>query len=110
MKVTNGVGAVTRFYIEDAEALDPVTVILEDFQAGVGRITIICWGEVWTSFWGAMSGQSVSEFFMNGGAEYLANRLLNGQRSTKAKRVYLLRIVEAVKTALVIKSDEASHE
>lgn len=110
MKVTNGAGAVTRLYIEGAQALDPITVIMEDFQAGVGRISIICWGEVWTSFWGAMSGQSVAEFFMNGNVEYLANRLLNGQRSTKAKMVYVLRIVEAVKAALVIKSDEVSHE
>ena len=107
MKVTNGVGAVTRLYIEDAQSLDPITVLLEDFQIGVGRITIICWGEVWTSFWGAMSGQSVAVFFMYGNREYLVDRLLNGQRGTKAKKAYLFRIVDAVKAALAVADERA---
>lgn len=108
MKVTNGVGAVTRLYIEDALALDPVTVLMEDFEPGIGRVTIICWGEVWTSFWGAMSGQSVAVFFMDGNREYLVDRLLNGQRSTKAKKAYLFRIVDAVKAALAISAERTA--
>lgn len=35
MKVTNGVGTVTRIYIEGIQALDPVTVLMEDMQPGV---------------------------------------------------------------------------
>lgn len=106
MKVTNGVGTVSRLYIEEVSGLDPVTVLLENFAAGVGRITIICWGEVWTSFWGGMNGDSVEKFFLRCGSEYLADNLSAGNKRTKAKTAYLLRIIEAVKAGLVVESEK----
>jgi len=108
VKVTSGVGAITRLYIEGAQALDPMTVFLEDFEVSKGRITIICYGEVWTSFWGGMGGKSVALFFMDANREYLVDRLLNGQRSTKAKKVYLFRIVDAVKAGLDVAAERAA--
>ncbi|HHQ6593912.1 TPA: hypothetical protein ACSTLU_000116 [Serratia fonticola] len=104
MKVTNGVGTLTRLYIDGAQALDPVTVLIEDILPGAGRITIICWGEVWTSFWGGMSGRSVGEFFLGENSEYLAKNLWGSQKHTKAKAVYLLRIIEAVKSGLAVEA------
>lgn len=104
MHVTNGVGVITRLYIENAQALNPVTVLMEDMEPGTGRITIICWGEVWTSFWGSMSGESIGKFFLRSDSGYLANRLWNGQKHTKAKATYLLRIIEAVKSGLAVEA------
>lgn len=101
MKVTNGVGVVTRLYIEGAQALDPVTVLMEDIQPGVGRITIICWGKVWTSFWGGMSGDNIRQFILRTDDDYIASHLWNDQRPKKADKVYLLRIISAVKSGLI---------
>jgi hypothetical protein len=49
-----------------------------------------------------MSGRSVGQFFLSENSEYLAKNLWNGQKSTKAKRAYLLRIIEAVKAGLAV--------
>lgn len=98
---------VTRFYIENAQALDPITVIIEDMQVGVGRVTIICWGEVWTSFWGGMNGDSVAVFLLRCNRDYIAENLWNGQKHTKIKAAYLLRIVDAVKAGLAVAAERA---
>ncbi|AIN19973.1 hypothetical protein CH54_1435 [Yersinia rochesterensis] len=101
MKVTNGAGAVTRIYIEGAQALDAITVLMEDMQPGVGRITIICWGKVWTSFFGGMSGDTIRQFILRTGDDYISSSLWNDQRPKKADKVYLLRIISAVKSGLI---------
>ena len=43
-----------KMTIQDVPGLDPITVFLEDFAPGQGQITIVCWGEAWTHYWGAM--------------------------------------------------------
>lgn len=54
--------------------LDPVTVILEDFEPGKGKIIIECYGESWSAFWGSM-GRTIAEFFCRCDEHYLANKL-----------------------------------
>lgn len=107
MIVTNGVGAVTRLYIEGAKALDPVTVLMEDMQPGAGRVTIICWGRVWTSFWGGMAGDTVGQFLLRTDDDYIAKNLWNGQKHTKVDAAYLNRIIAAVKAGLAVKAARA---
>lgn len=106
MNITSGVGEISRIYITEAPALDPVTVLMEDFEPGVGRITIICWGSVWTSFWGGMSGRNISSFFCSCDDGYLISNLSGSKKQTKAERVYLARVVAAVKEALSQSSGE----
>lgn len=108
MKVTHGVGTVTRIYIEGIQALDPVTVLMEDMQPGIGRVTIICWGKVWTSFWGGMSGDNIRQFLLRTDDCYIANNLWNDQRPKKADKAYLLRIISAVKSGLIQTEQEES--
>lgn len=38
--------------IQDSHRLDPVEVIAENIGPGTGKITISCYGQVWTGFWG----------------------------------------------------------
>jgi hypothetical protein len=54
---------VTKLLLSELENLDPVTVFLEDFEPGKGKITISCYGKSWSSYWGAMSGDDVATFF-----------------------------------------------
>lgn len=54
--------------------LDPITVFLEDFQPGKGRIVIECYGKSWSSYWGAM-GDDIATFFCRCDEHYIAKNL-----------------------------------
>ena len=50
---------VLSFVLTDLERLDPVRVMIENYEPGKGRITIICYGKAWTAAWFAMGGDDV---------------------------------------------------
>lgn len=62
--------------INETHRLEPVEVIVENFEPGTGKITISCYGQVWTGFWGSMGG-TVEEFsnWVNLGLESWVNRI-----------------------------------
>lgn len=62
---------VLAFTITDVERLDPVRVMIENYEPGKGRITITCFGKAWTGAWFAMGGDSVQEFIKRVSTEYL---------------------------------------
>ncbi|WP_313129473.1 hypothetical protein [Pseudescherichia vulneris] len=62
---------VLSFIITGAERLDPVRVMIENYEPGKGRITITCYGQAWTGAWFAMGGDSVQEFIERVSNEYL---------------------------------------
>lgn len=66
---------VTKLRITEVENLDPITVFLEDFGPGKGQITIQCYGKSWTSYWGAMDGRTIAEFFCDSDEHYIAKNL-----------------------------------
>ena len=45
---------VLSFVITGAERLDPVRVMIENYEPGKGRITITCYGKAWTAAWAVM--------------------------------------------------------
>jgi hypothetical protein len=91
---------VEAFTIFDRPALDPVTVILQDF-GGSGRIIIECYGLAWSTYFGAIGTETLRQFIATAGKDYLANRIWPPkQRRTKADYGYVERIVEAVQTAI----------
>ncbi|MHB5980529.1 hypothetical protein ACYCCC_01525 [Klebsiella pneumoniae] len=62
---------VLSFSITGAERLDPVRVMIENYEPGKGRITVTCYGQAWTGAWFAMGGYSVQEFIKRVSNEYL---------------------------------------
>lgn len=62
---------VLSFTITGAERLDPVRVMIENYEPGKGRITVTCYGKAWTGAWFAMGGDSVQEFIKRVSNEYL---------------------------------------
>ncbi|WP_337232163.1 hypothetical protein [Citrobacter portucalensis] len=62
---------VLAFTVTGAERLDPVRVMIENYEPGKGRITITCYGTAWTGAWFAMGGDSVQEFIKRVSNEYL---------------------------------------
>ncbi|MES1987006.1 MAG: hypothetical protein V4440_03080, partial [Pseudomonadota bacterium] len=67
---------VIKHKITDLFALDPISVIMEDIEPGKGKITIECYGESWTSYWGSMGeGKTIAKFFCSCDEHYLAGKL-----------------------------------
>ncbi|MHB2214252.1 hypothetical protein ACX64P_12475 [Raoultella ornithinolytica] len=62
---------VLAFTISDVERLDPVRVMIENYEPGKGRITITCFGKAWTGAWLAMGGDTVQEFIKRVSNDYL---------------------------------------
>lgn len=55
--------------------LDPVTVYLNDIGPRQGKITIECYGQSWSAYWGGMGERTIAEFFCSCNAHYLAGKL-----------------------------------
>lgn len=55
--------------------LDPVTVYLNDIGPRQGKITIECYGQSWSAFWGGMGDRTIAEFFCSCNEHYLAKNL-----------------------------------
>ncbi len=97
----SGLLQIKAFQVTDHAGLDPITVFYQDFEPGKGQITITCYGEAWTAYWGAM-GKGILQFFKMADQGYLVNRLLGAQfqKRTKGHETYLGRIVDAIKEEL----------
>lgn len=61
--------------LTDLDRLDPVTVYLENFEPGRGKITITCFRKSWSAGWPTMGGRRVEDFFVSCDDEYLAGNL-----------------------------------
>lgn len=66
---------VTKILFTDLANLDTVSVFLEDFEKGKGKITITCFGKAWTAYWGGMSKFTISEFFCTCDQHYIAKNM-----------------------------------
>ena len=97
--------SVKKITITGADRLDPVGVFLENYGPGQGRITIICYGQAWTSFWGGMGDRTVEQFVASCNDGYLMDNLMCPHLILKKhlaqQTEYLGRIVKAVKVALI---------
>ena len=83
--------------IEEIEALDPVTVILQD-NGGTGKVIIECYGEAWSTYFGGIGKQTLNEFLSKCDSCYLSNRIINRRfhKPTKREEGYVKRIAQAV--------------
>lgn len=83
------VSTIQQLLITGAERLDPIRVMIEDFEPGQGRITITCWDNAWVNYWGAMAGRSMSQFFQDCSVNYLAGKMKIGLEDTVTDQVAL---------------------
>lgn len=63
---------VRQIKITEVEGLDPVRVMIEEYDRGQAKVIIECYGQSWSSFWGSMGG-NLKEFFTRTNVGYLAN-------------------------------------
>jgi len=92
---------VNAFTIDNAPGLDPIMVVFQDVGPGRGRVIIECYGQAWTSYWGAMGDQLVRDFVEHCDVDYLVCKLVPlGAKITKRQEQYLFRVTRAVHEAL----------
>lgn len=104
---------VTKMTITGAPSLDPISVFLEDlggrpvtlpenpnYITRQGKITIECYGESWSAYWGGMGQRTVVQFFTSCSVDYLVGCLARG--SEIDREVFDGRALEAVARKCVI--------
>lgn len=63
-----------------APTLDPIRVVLEDLEPRKGRITLSCFDQAWTAYWGGMGDRTMAQFFARCSPDYLVRNLKRGIR------------------------------
>lgn len=96
---------IKQLLIDGVPGLDPVRVMVENYEPGQGRITITCWGRAWTAAWFAMSGKSIEQFVAEAYPDYVLSNMKSAmapglKRNQKHDDAYLIRIIVAVQEAL----------
>lgn len=92
---------VKVFTVFDAPKLDPVTVVLQDVAQGRGRLLVECYGSAWSGYWGAIGDRTLLEFLVDCHPSYIAGNMHpTDRRVNKREAAYMVRIVEAVHSAL----------
>lgn len=66
---------ISKLTLSEITNLDPISIYIEDFELGKGKITLTCSGRSWTAYWGNMGGRTVAEFFCRCDEGYLAGNL-----------------------------------
>jgi len=66
--------SVTKVIIEDIDNLDNVNVALEEYGPGRGKVTIDCFGDAWSHYWGAMGEKNLIDFIISCDCYYLAKK------------------------------------
>lgn len=65
-----------KLVITQIPKVDPVTVFIENFGHGRGKLTIESFGEAWSSYWPAMGdGCTLEQFILNCDNHYLSKNL-----------------------------------
>ena len=67
---------VKKLMINGIQDLDAIAVMVENFGPGAGKITITCFNECWSNYWGAMGKHhTIESFFMKCSNDYLVGKL-----------------------------------
>jgi hypothetical protein len=78
MKISTS--TVTKIVINDIQGLDPISLYLEDYAPGAGKVIITCWSDSWSYYWGHMGEKNnLAKFLCKCSNDYLTSKLLNGR-------------------------------
>lgn len=66
---------VEKLLISGIQNQDPIAVYFEDIGSGLGKITISCFNDCWSYFWGSIGKETlIREFFRSCNTGYLAHK------------------------------------
>lgn len=96
--------AIELLEIPERDGLDSIRVYFDNRGLGQGYLTITCYGCAWNSWWGAMGGDTLQQFFAGADNGYLAGRLGIREHLKQRDRdhKYLWRLIDAIKAELAL--------
>lgn len=88
--------------VPPAADLDEVVVYWRNLSLGKGHVTVTCWGNAWTGYFGGMGERTIQQFVAGADTSYLVNKLgiTPHLKQTKRDHAYLARVINAVKKTL----------
>lgn len=86
--------------IPAGDKLDAIIVYFEDEATGKGRMTVACYGDAWTAWWGSMGERTVRQFVAGTDPGYLSGALLQLRAANAMHREYTWRVAARVIAAL----------
>jgi hypothetical protein len=101
---------IRKLLVTEVQSLDPVSIYLEDNGAGHGKITLTCYDQSWTAYWGGMGNRTVAEFVRSCDNQYLAknlSRIPSEVDDLTKLRQDLLKTVLTKRKALELNGEEA---
>lgn len=66
---------VTKLLIKDVDGLDPITIYIENYSLGQGKLTIVICGESYSAHWNAMGNNTLEQFVLKSDNHYLSKNL-----------------------------------
>lgn len=54
---------VEKLRVTDVDGLDPIDIYLEKPTETSGKITVVCYGESWSGYWGGVGEAGFESFF-----------------------------------------------
>ena len=79
----------TEYYeITDVSGLDPIHVILREYEPGQGRIIIYCFGLTLSYYWGSMS-KDLKSFFIDASTGYICQKFINNIKADISFETYV---------------------
>jgi hypothetical protein len=89
------------------DGLDPITVFWNDIGPSGGSVTITCFGAAWTAYFRATGNRTIQQFVRDADVDYLITKLgiTPFLKQRKTDRVYLGRLIRAVKKTLEVSTD-----
>lgn len=88
--------------IRGIKGLDTIHVFWLDVDPGKGYVTIICFGQAWTAYFGGMGGGTIKEFFAKCDTGYMVTKMGITPMLKQSKRsdAYLGKIIDTVRDSL----------
>lgn len=87
-------------HIPAGDKLDPIIVYFEDENPGQGRMTIACYGDAWSAWWGSMGDRTVREFVAGTDPGYLSGAMCQLRAANSMHRDYAWRVAARVISVL----------
>lgn len=95
--------------ITEVTRLDTIHAFWVDVAPSAGYVTVICYGQAWTAYFGGMGGKTIKEFFASCDTGYLVTKMgiTPALKQSKRNDAYLGRIIDAVRGAITAEPEAA---
>lgn len=88
--------------IPESNGLDRIHAFWMNVGPGQGYVTIICYGQAWTAYFGGMGDRTIQQFFAMADTSYMVTKMgiTPALKQSKKNDAYLGRIIDAVRKSV----------